>query len=174
MISCKLGHVTCRYPGERRPHSPPRGQHTQQTIGVGVRAGGRLRAGPRLQLCGPFLGLLAFLELTSTDPFAARFLLTGDATPDGIRVVRSVLGAISSLPIVAFQAVLRDQMELRRGASASCSRSAQSRLSYGCRGYLTGVYTILGIKPRLNIALMAPPTRNVFAVGGIEASAPMF
>ena len=29
--------------------------------------------------------------------------VTGDATPDGIRVVRSVPGAISSLPVVAFR-----------------------------------------------------------------------
>ena len=42
------------------------------------------------------------VKLTNTDPFAAWFLITGDATPDGIRVVRSLLGAISSLPIVAF------------------------------------------------------------------------
>ena len=39
-----------------------------------------------------------FLKLTNTDPF----IVTGDATPDGIRVVRSVLGAISFLPVVAF------------------------------------------------------------------------
>jgi hypothetical protein len=31
------------------------------------------------------------------DTFAAWFVVTGDATPDGMRVVRSVLGAISSL-----------------------------------------------------------------------------
>ena len=34
------------------------------------------------------------LKLPNTDPFAAWFVVTGDATPDGIRVVRSVLGAI--------------------------------------------------------------------------------
>jgi len=39
-----------------------------------------------------------FLKLTSMEPFAAWFVVTGDATPDGIRVVRSVLGAIRSLP----------------------------------------------------------------------------
>ena len=37
-----------------------------------------------------------FLNLTNTDPFAAWFLVTRDATGDGIRVVRSVLGAMSS------------------------------------------------------------------------------
>ena len=47
-----------------------------------------------------FLKLPPFLKLTNTDPFAAWFVVTGDATPDEIRVVRSVLGAISSLPIV--------------------------------------------------------------------------
>ena len=44
-----------------------------------------------------------FLKLTNPDPFAAWFAVAGDATPDGIRVVRSVRGAISSLPIVAFR-----------------------------------------------------------------------
>ena len=39
--------------------------------------------------------------MTNTEPFAAWFVVTGDATADGIRVVRSVLGVISSLPIVA-------------------------------------------------------------------------
>ena len=33
-------------------------------------------------------------KLTNTEPFAAWFVVTGDATADGIRVVRSVLGAI--------------------------------------------------------------------------------
>jgi hypothetical protein len=42
--------------------------------------------------------LLTFLKLTNTDPFATWSVVTRDATPDGIRVVRSVLGAISSLP----------------------------------------------------------------------------
>ena len=37
--------------------------------------------------------------MINTDLFAAWFVVTGDATPDGIRVVRSVLGAISSLSI---------------------------------------------------------------------------
>jgi len=46
--------------------------------------------------------LPAFFKLTKTDPFAAWFVVTGDATPDGIRVVRLVLGAISSLPIFNF------------------------------------------------------------------------
>jgi len=40
-----------------------------------------------------------FLALTNTEPFAAWIVVTGDATPGGIRVVRSFLGAISSLPI---------------------------------------------------------------------------
>ena len=44
-----------------------------------------------------------FLKLTNTHPFAAWFEVTGDASPDGTRVVRSVLGAISSLPIVDFR-----------------------------------------------------------------------
>jgi len=39
-----------------------------------------------------------FLKLTNTHPFAAWFVVTRDATPDGIRVMWSVLGAISSLP----------------------------------------------------------------------------
>ena len=43
-----------------------------------------------------FFKLQPFLKLTKTDPFAAWFGVTGDATPDGIRVVRSVLGAIVS------------------------------------------------------------------------------
>jgi len=44
-----------------------------------------------------------FLKLTNTEPFAAWCVVTGDATPDGIRVVRSVLRAISFPPIVAFR-----------------------------------------------------------------------
>ena len=55
------------------------------------------------QLCARsiFSKLPVFLMLTNTDPFAAWFVVTEDATPDGIRVVRSFLGAISSFPIVA-------------------------------------------------------------------------
>ena len=49
------------------------------------------------------LKLPVFLKLTNTNPFAAWFVVTGDATPDGIRVVRSVFGAISSF--VAFRNV---------------------------------------------------------------------
>jgi hypothetical protein len=45
----------------------------------------------------PIFKLPVFLKLTDTDPFAAWFVVTGDVTPDGIRVVRSVVGAISSL-----------------------------------------------------------------------------
>ena len=41
------------------------------------------------------------LKLTDTDSFAAWFVVTEDATADEIRVVRLVLGAISSLPVVA-------------------------------------------------------------------------
>jgi len=56
----------------------------------------------RHPLCqGPIFKLPAFLKLSNTDPFAAWFVVTGDATPDGIRVVRSVLGAISTLPWTA-------------------------------------------------------------------------
>ena len=40
-------------------------------------------------------------NLTNTEPFAVWFVVTGDATPDGIRVMWSVLGAISSLSNVA-------------------------------------------------------------------------
>ena len=46
--------------------------------------------------------MLGLVKLTNTEPFAAWFVVTGDATADGIRVARSVLGAIRSLPIVAF------------------------------------------------------------------------
>ena len=52
---------------------------------------------------GQVFKLQVFLKLTNTDPFAAWFVVSGDATPDAIRVVRSVLGAISSLPVVAFR-----------------------------------------------------------------------
>ena len=51
---------------------------------------------------GHFFKLPPFLKLTNTDPFVAWLVLTVDATPDGIRVVRPVLGAIISLSIVAF------------------------------------------------------------------------
>ena len=44
---------------------------------------------------GNFSTLPVFLKLTNTDPFAAWFVVTGDVTPGGIRVVRSVLGAIT-------------------------------------------------------------------------------
>ena len=50
-----------------------------------------------VQLREPIFKLPVFLKLTDTDPFNAWFVVTGDVTPDGIRVVRSVLGAISSL-----------------------------------------------------------------------------
>ena len=51
--------------------------------------------GASMILGGAILKLPAFLKLTNTDPFAAWSVVTGDATLDGIRVVRSVLGAIS-------------------------------------------------------------------------------
>ena len=47
-----------------------------------------------------FFKLSVFPKLTNTEPFAAWLVVTGDATPDVIRVVRSLLGAISFLPIV--------------------------------------------------------------------------
>ena len=43
-----------------------------------------------------FFKLPVFLKLIGMDAFAAWFVVIGDATPDGIRVVRSVLGAIST------------------------------------------------------------------------------
>ena len=43
------------------------------------------------------IAVQVFLNLTNTDRFAAWSVVTGDATPDGIRVVQSVLGALSSL-----------------------------------------------------------------------------
>ena len=65
---------------------------------------------PRLQIhrrsgnpMGQFLSCRHFFRLANTDPFAARFVATGDTTPDGIRVVRSVLGAISSFPSLLFE-----------------------------------------------------------------------
>ena len=61
-----------------------------------------------------------FLKLTNTDPFAAWFVVTRDATPDGIRVVRSVFGAISSLPIVTYLAKLAE-----RCATLPTSKSAR-------------------------------------------------
>ena len=42
---------------------------------------GRVRPNPSMD---HFLKLLVFLKLTYTDPFAAWFVVTGDATPDGI------------------------------------------------------------------------------------------
>jgi len=40
-----------------------------------------------------------FLSCGYVDLFVAWFVVTGDATPDGIRIVRSVLGAMSSLAV---------------------------------------------------------------------------
>jgi len=42
-----------------------------------------------------FFKLPGLVKLTNTEPFAAWFVVSGDATADEIRVVRSVLGAIS-------------------------------------------------------------------------------
>ena len=50
----------------------------------------------------PLFKLPALVELTNTKSFAAWFIVTGDATADEIRVVRSVLGAMSSPPIAPF------------------------------------------------------------------------
>ena len=43
--------------------------------------------GAMTQSYGYFSKLLAFLKFTNTDPFAAWFVLTEDAIPDGKRVV---------------------------------------------------------------------------------------
>jgi len=85
MASCR-----CRWPGSfrggcSRPSSPP------------------LRLGQTRFQLRQFLKLPVFLKLTNMHPFASWLVLIGDATPDGIRVVRSVLGAVGSLPIVAFR-----------------------------------------------------------------------
>ena len=50
--------------------------------------------------CVPIFKLPVFLKLINTGPSAAWFAATGYSTLDGTRVVRSVLGAISSLSIV--------------------------------------------------------------------------
>ena len=47
--------------------------------------------------------LPVFLKLTNKDFSAAWFVVNADATPDGIRVVRTVIGAIISLSIVALR-----------------------------------------------------------------------
>ena len=55
--------------------------------------------------------LTPFLRLTNTDPFAAWFVVTGDATPDGIRVVtmRMIDGRSFSLPPqCGFERVAKD------------------------------------------------------------------
>ena len=65
---------------------------------------GLRKLGPHWPLQGAlFFNLLNFLYLTNTEPFAAWFVVTGDATPDGIRVVQSIFKAIGSLSIVAFR-----------------------------------------------------------------------
>ena len=74
---------------------------------------------PARERCAPLCyKLMEFLKLTNTDPFAAYFVVTGDATPDGMRVLRSVLGAISSLPI---------GRGAQNGSSASTPRPARAR-----------------------------------------------
>ena len=65
----------------------------------------------------------AFLKSTKTDPSAACFVVTGDATPDGVRVVRSVIGAISPLPIVAsreLQSCVAKRSRLSRAVDGNC------------------------------------------------------
>ena len=54
---------------------------------------------PTPQSSGLIFNFFGSLKLTSTGPFAARFIVTGDATQDGIRVVRLVLRAIAFLPV---------------------------------------------------------------------------
>ena len=73
---------------------------------------------PPPHLGGHLFRLRAFPRSTNTDPFAAWCVVTGDAKPDGIRVVRSLLGAINSLPMVAF----------REKQSCMAKRSRQSRV----------------------------------------------
>ena len=77
------------------------GNLTIKEVMGGLTVGGR-EDRPEAKL-GPIVKLLVFLKLTTTDPFAAWCVMTGDTTPDGIRIVRSFLGAISSLPILAFR-----------------------------------------------------------------------
>ena len=58
-------------------------------------------------LRGPYRAIFklpGLVKLTKTEPFTAWFVVSGDATADEIRVVRSVLGAMISLPIVASRA----------------------------------------------------------------------
>ena len=79
-------------------------EHLAQNLGeimahnLGEGDGARLRP----LRAAPFFKLPPFLKMTNTDPFAAWFVVTGVATLGGIRVVRSVIGANSSLPIVAY------------------------------------------------------------------------
>ena len=60
-----------------------------QSVEIESRA--RVAAKPRVRVIlqtfpkGQFFKLPTFLKLTSTDPFAAWFVVTGDATLDGIR-----------------------------------------------------------------------------------------
>jgi hypothetical protein len=51
------------------------------------------------------------------DPFPAQFVVTWDATPDGIRVVRSVHRAISSLAIK--RETVTQVSEIKRADSAA-------------------------------------------------------
>ena len=56
---------------------------------------------------GQWFKLPVLFKLTNTGPFAAWLVVTGD----GIRVVRSVLGAISSLPIETFRGKFEGRVE---------------------------------------------------------------
>ena len=79
---------------------------------------------------GPVSKLPVFLKQTKTDPFDGWFEATEDATSDGIRVVRSVLGAIRSLPIVAF--CQAPDLLLARAVAAAMVGKLRSRfLIYG-------------------------------------------
>ena len=49
-----------------------------------------------------FSKLPGVFKLTNTEPFAAWFVASGDVTADEIRVVRSVLGAISCHQLPSF------------------------------------------------------------------------
>ena len=59
---------------------------------------------------GQCFKLLALLRLKTADPFAAWFVVTGDATPNGIRVVRPGLEILRGGNIIS-QNVLIDKFE---------------------------------------------------------------
>ena len=58
---------------------------------------------PSHSVNGHSFKLQVVLKLTNTDPFATWFAVIENATLDGIRAMRSVLGAIGSLPIMNFR-----------------------------------------------------------------------